>query len=509
MRERKREYMKRKRRGISLILAAALTVTSVLGGMQTAAQRELRAIKKHVVVLDPGHGGGETGAWATYNGVTYKEEEINWKISNYTMQELQKRGDIEVHLTRAYSQSLGLRARVQAADSYNADLLVSQHINSVDSPLAKGASVMISKGTYRPYLAAKEKLFGSYVMDELGKLGIYRRFPETGGMEYRMSENNSKYPNGKLRDYYGIVASSVELDLPGVIIEHAFISNYSDVKNFLSTDAKLKKLAQADARAIIRYCDQLPDEEINNGNTDPDKKNGWYEEDGEHYYYENDVMATNRLLFLIPGIYYVNEEGKRQYGWQEFEGKTYFFKDDGVAHCNWMNDNGTWYYFNQKYGYLYKDIALVSGTGNVYLFDKDGKRFSGWCDFKGQRYYVGEKGYALRGMREVNKKYYYFDPTKAYLYKNKKVTMKNGDVYYFDQNGVRYSKGFKTLKSGSKTNTYFFQKNGKAKKGWMKLNGKWYYFTSKAGVMLKSTKITNSKGKVYKFNAKGICTNRK
>ncbi|MDO4272811.1 MAG: N-acetylmuramoyl-L-alanine amidase [Eubacteriales bacterium] len=501
--------MKKKKIWTCIFLAAVMAVTGISGTLQTMAQKDTRAVKKHVVVLDPGHGGGETGARATYNGVTYKEEEINWKISNYTMQELAKQSDIEVHLTRTYTQSMGLRARVQTAKNYGADILVSQHINSVDSPSAKGASVMISKGTYRSYLAAKEKLFGSYVMDELGKLGIYKRFPETGGMEYRMSENGSKYPNGKPRDYYGIVASSIEMDLPGVIIEHAFISNYSDVKNFLSTDAKLKKLAQADARAIIRYCNQLPDEEVPGPDVDPDKKNGWIKENGDYYYYENGEKAVNRLLFLIPGIYYVDEEGKRQYGWQEFEGKTYFFKDDGIAHCNWMNDNGTWYYFNQKYGYLYKDIALVSGAGNVYLFDKDGKRLSGWCTFKGKRYYVGEKGYALRGMRKVNGKYYYFDPTKAYLYTNKKITMKNGDIYYVDNKGVRYDKGFKTLKSGTKTYTYFFQKNGIAKKGWMKLNGKWYYFTSKARVMLKSTTVTNSKGKVYKFNSKGICTNRK
>ncbi|MDO4338116.1 MAG: N-acetylmuramoyl-L-alanine amidase [Eubacteriales bacterium] len=498
---------KMKRLGCAL-LAAAIGFTAVWGSAPALAGDTVRTLKKHVVVLDPGHGGGEAGARATHNGVTYKEEEINWKISNYTLQELAKHTEIEVHLTRTYNQRMGLRERVQVAKNYDADLLVSQHINASESPQPHGASVMISKGTYRPSLAAKEKLFGSYVMEELGKLGIYRRFPETGGMEYRMSENNSTYPNGKLRDYYGIVASSVEMNLPGVIIEHAFITNASDAKKYLSSDSKLRKVAKADADAIVRYCDQLPDEYLED---DPDGKgkNGWYEEDGDTYYYENGKKVTNKLLFLLPGIYYVNEEGKRQYGWQEFEGKQYFFKEDGVAHCNWMNDNGTWYYFNQKYGYLYKDIALVSGSGNVYLFDKDGKRMSGWCTYKGQKYYVGEKGYALRGFQKVGGKYYYFDPKKAYLYTNKKITLSNGDIYYVDKNGVRFNKGFKTLKSGGKSYTYFFQTNGKAKKGWMKLNGKWYYFTKKSGVMLKSTTTTSSKGVVYKFNSKGVCTNRK
>ena len=57
-----------------------------------------------------------------------------------------------------------------------------------------------------------------------------------------------------------------------MIIEHAFISNASDVKNFLSSDAKLRRLAAADARAIVRYCDQLPDEPVDDGQDTSGKK---------------------------------------------------------------------------------------------------------------------------------------------------------------------------------------------------------------------------------------------
>ena len=154
-----------------------------------------------------------------------------------------------------------------------------------------GASVMISKGTYRPKLAVQEKLFGSYVVEELKKLGLRIRFPETKGMEYRMSESGSKYPNGKPRDYYGIVAQSVEANIPGVIIEHAFISNRSDVTRFLSSNAKLKKIGQADANAIVRYCKQLPDKVITETPTptptpvpsEPEKF--WKEKNGDYYYY--------------------------------------------------------------------------------------------------------------------------------------------------------------------------------------------------------------------------------
>lgn len=137
--------MRINKRWLSALLFASLGVTALFGSFSAMAERDIKTIKKHVVVLDPGHGGGEAGAWGTFGNQTYKEELLNWKISNYTMEELAKRGDIEVHLTRKSGQSMGLRERVLAAKAYNADLLVSQHINASDSPTPHGCSVMISK----------------------------------------------------------------------------------------------------------------------------------------------------------------------------------------------------------------------------------------------------------------------------------------------------------------------------------------------------------------------------
>ena len=39
--------------------------------------------------------------------------------------------------------------------------------------------------------------------------------------------------------------------LPSIIVEHAFLSNEGDYRNFLSTNEKLDALAKADAEAII------------------------------------------------------------------------------------------------------------------------------------------------------------------------------------------------------------------------------------------------------------------
>ncbi len=351
-----------------LLLAMAVGLSGILSGVTTQAAEGTVETAKYVVVLDPGHGGAESGAGAIHNGKVYREEEINWKIANYTMQALSGSQDIEVHLTKKKNQSLGLMERVNVAKRYGADLLVSQHIDDSDSSAARGASVLLSRGTYRPAIAAKEKKFAGYVLEELNKLGISRR-----GLVYRMSENGSTYPNGKARDYYGIVAQSVEQNIPGVIVEHAFVSSPYDAVNFLSTNAKLKKIGEADARAIIRYCKQLPAKKPSSQTpVTPDTFTGWKEKDGYYYYYVDSKRQRDKILTLEDGIYYVNQNGRRQYGWQTVGQHKYYFMKDGKAAKGWLKVRGKWYYLHKKYGYMYRNCTIKTSSGKVYTFNSRG-----------------------------------------------------------------------------------------------------------------------------------------
>ena len=78
-------------------------------------------------------------------------------------------------------------------------------------------------------------------------------------------------------------------------------------------------------------------------------------------------------------------------------------------------------------------------------------------------------------------------------------------------NGVRFNGGFKTIRENGAYNTYYFQKNGQAKKGWLRLNGKKYYFYpsgDKAGVCAKNTKIRTASGMIYVFDKNGVYVRR-
>ena len=80
------------------------------------------AAESYVVVLDPGHGGSDLGAYRTWNGVTLRESTINQSISTYTKAALEENyNNIEVYITKSsVSENPSLATRVDFALSKNA-----------------------------------------------------------------------------------------------------------------------------------------------------------------------------------------------------------------------------------------------------------------------------------------------------------------------------------------------------------------------------------------------------
>ncbi len=68
----------------------------------------------------------------------------------------------------------------------------------------------------------------------------------------RNSGDNTKYPDGSLADYYGVIRRSKEAGITAIIVEHAFLTNASDAA-FLSQESNLQRLGAADATGIANY----------------------------------------------------------------------------------------------------------------------------------------------------------------------------------------------------------------------------------------------------------------
>lgn len=68
------------------MLSMAIGVSGLLSGVTALATGAGSESAKYVVVLDPGHGGTESGTSAVHDGKVYREEEINWRIANVRME---------------------------------------------------------------------------------------------------------------------------------------------------------------------------------------------------------------------------------------------------------------------------------------------------------------------------------------------------------------------------------------------------------------------------------------
>lgn len=239
---------------LSLVLTAALLCPAAAAANETAGKDS----DWLYITLDPGHGGDGAGGndpGAISSTYGYHEADLVLKIGLYLKQELETYRNVHVDMTRSDSYGTSATAplskvenRVLFAAEKHSDLLVSLHLNSSTSQSARGAEVLVSNGNYRPEIADVLDGIGRDILAQLKNLGIYNR-----GLVKKGSQDGTTYPNGKLADYYGIVRYGVENNVPSMIVEHCFISSNSDCQQFLSSDAKLQAIAQADARGIAAF----------------------------------------------------------------------------------------------------------------------------------------------------------------------------------------------------------------------------------------------------------------
>ncbi len=182
------------------------------------------------VVIDAGHGGTDVGTlMKDENGTPYLyEKDINLEMANYCIAELRARG-IKVYATRETDKTLQLSDRTNLANSKNADLFVSVHVNYFSNPEASGTLTLYSKtkdGQYPDKISSKE--VAGIIQNKL-----YQAFG-TSNAGIRSED-----------ELYVLRHST----MPAVLIETGFISNDFD-RSVLTDSAKLKQGAAAVADAI-------------------------------------------------------------------------------------------------------------------------------------------------------------------------------------------------------------------------------------------------------------------
>ena len=442
----------------------AVASTDAAPKTQTKARRAKSS--NIVVVLDPGHGGSDSGAT---RGSVY-EKNINFKVAQYCKAELEQYCGVTVYMTRTGDTNPSLQERAQIAANYGANILVSIHQNSGSSS-AYGAEVYYPNRNYKPAIGDSGKAVADSIQKELVSLGLSNR-----GTKIRNTANGSTYADGSYSDYYGIIRNSKNLGIPAIIVEHAFLSNASDYNNFLSSDSKLQKLGIADATGIAKAFGLRKSGLFYDGTgwkfLNDDKtyfQDGWKTINGKKYYFKDEyaligwqILDGNKYYFMPDGYaitgwfsfgsirYYANDKGVVQKGMQQISGKYYYLGEDGVMQTGWKTLNG-----------------------DRYFFMPDGYAITGWFSFGSIRYYANDKGIVQKGMQQISGKY-----------------------YYLGEDGVMQT-GWKTLNG----DRYFFMPDGYAITGWFSFGSIRYYANDKGIVQTGNVVID---GKVYRFNSDGV-----
>lgn len=286
--------------------AAALVALSLILALSGAyiPSREADAAQEGllVVAIDPGHGGSDSGAVGV-NGL--READVNWDIANACVNELNSYTGVKAVLTQGKDECLGRQERVNAALSQGAGVVISVHCNSADSASANGSEVFVpNEGGYlNDETHGVTYGLGKRILANLQALGLQNRGVKT------LDSTNVKYPDGSVADYYGIIYYSRLAGIPGMIVEHAFVSNEDDAK-LLSSASSRASMGVADAAAIAAYYG-LSKASAGGGDVSAETVNSVGEQVDTLMAYDEDptIMGTSRAT-VERMVSWFNESGR-------------------------------------------------------------------------------------------------------------------------------------------------------------------------------------------------------
>lgn len=200
--------------------------------------KENRVIKDKIeingklnIVIDPGHGGKDSGAIAL-DGYTY-EKDLNLLVAENLMEKLNNNSEINATITRTRDEYIKLLDRAAISNDSNADLFLSIHFNSADNSSAKGIEVLYASERNVSIKDTVQKHFASCLQKALIK--------ETGALDRGIKNRPAIIVLNKTKN----VSALVEL---------GFLSNESDLENIKDPDY-IDKLARGIYNGIEDYMD--------------------------------------------------------------------------------------------------------------------------------------------------------------------------------------------------------------------------------------------------------------
>lgn len=264
-----------------LLLLFNLSNTSIL------SQTNSTNIK--TIVIDPGHGGKDSGTLGTKRFKIYEKHvalAVSLKLGNYISKAFP---DVKIIYTRDTDVFLQLNERTEIANKSNADLFISIHCDGFTNPKPSGASVFVmgmSKLKANMDVAMREnsaiylednyqqkydgfdpKSAESYIVFSLMQntyLNQSLKIAEEVESEFS-TRANRKSRGVKQAPFYVISRTN----MPSILVECGFLTNPKE-EEFLHSDLGQDYIASAIFRAFRSYKQniEMPPDEVNEKSND-------------------------------------------------------------------------------------------------------------------------------------------------------------------------------------------------------------------------------------------------
>jgi N-acetylmuramoyl-L-alanine amidase len=201
------------------------------------------ASKKHIIVIDPAHGGQDTGIMLTDK---IAEKDITLAVAQALRKELAKENNLEVILTRDSDKEVSLDDRRKNIAKIKPDFVLSFHTNAGFGKSAAGFELYYQE--FNKDLIKEQKKTKRDVQQEKNKY-----LNDSVRLARIIQENlNTLFPR-KSRGLRKADLPLIEgLFVPAVIVEMGFATNPEDKKKLLSTNTQTE-IAQVLAKSIKSF----------------------------------------------------------------------------------------------------------------------------------------------------------------------------------------------------------------------------------------------------------------
>ena len=250
---------------------------------------QTNSTKIKTIVIDPGHGGKDSGTLGTKRFKIYEKHvalAVSLKLGNYIAEEFP---DVKIIYTRDTDVFLELNERTEIANKSNADLFISIHCDGFTNPKPSGASVFVmgmSKLKANMDVAMRENS-AIYLEDNYQQK--YDGFDPKSAESYIVfslmqntylnqslqiaEEVESEFSNRANRKSRGVKQAPFYVisrtNMPSILVECGFLTNPKE-EEFLHSDLGQDYIASAIFRAFRSYKQniEITDEAVNEKPTD-------------------------------------------------------------------------------------------------------------------------------------------------------------------------------------------------------------------------------------------------